>query len=67
MLYHELDEGELGGINLEPESDFPLRQLINLTDEDGEEGFIPFDQIIVIDVTKEAIFAEDDPTNIFHF
>lgn len=62
MLYHELDEGELEGIELELEGDFPLRQFINLTDDEGEEGFIPFDQIIVIEVMKEAIFPdlEDD-------
>lgn len=62
MLYHDLDEGELTGINLELEGDFPLRQFINLTDDEGEEGFIPFDQIIAMEVMKEAIFPdlEDD-------
>lgn len=61
MLYHELDEGELEGIDLELEGDFPLRQFISLTDDEGEEWFIPFDQIIVIEVMNEAIFSEDDP------
>jgi hypothetical protein len=56
MLYHELDEGELAGINLELEGEFPLRQFINLTDDEGEEGFIPLNAIIVVEVMKEAIF-----------
>lgn len=57
MLYHELDEGELKGIDLEPEGDF-LRQFISLTDDEGEDGFIPFDQIIGIEVMKKTIFSE---------
>jgi hypothetical protein len=63
MLYRELDEGELEGLNLELEGDFSLRQFINLTDDEGEEGFLPFDQIIVLEVMKEAIFPdlEEDP------
>lgn len=56
MMYHELDEVELGGINLELEGDFPLRQLITLTDDEGEEGFIPFNKIIVMEVMNEVIF-----------
>jgi hypothetical protein len=58
LVYHELDEGELGGINFELAGDFPLRQFINLTDDEGEEGFIPFDQIIAIEVMKGAIFPD---------
>ena len=38
-------------------------QFINLTDDEGEEGFIPFDQIIVMEVVKEAMFPQlgEDP------
>ena len=41
MLYHDLDDGELGGIRFELDGDFPLRQFINLTDDEGEEGSFP--------------------------
>lgn len=58
MLYHDLDDGELGGMSFELDGDLPLKKFINLTDDEGEEGFIPFDQIIVLEVVKEAIFPE---------
>jgi hypothetical protein len=53
---------ELGGLNLELEGDSHLRQFINLIDEEGEESFIPMEQIIVMKVANEVIFPDLEET-----
>lgn len=54
MLYGSLDEGELAGLDAELNGEEPLRQFINLTDLDGEENFIPMNQIIVMEIASEV-------------
>jgi hypothetical protein len=54
MLYSSLDDGELAGLDAELNGEEPLRQFINLTDVDGEESFIPMNQIVVMEVASEV-------------
>lgn len=60
LTYAELDEGCLTGLNLELEGHFPLRQFIGLIDNDGEEGFIPTNQIIVMEFDNNLVFLKED-------
>ncbi len=67
ILYFSLNEGCLDTFALELDNAMPLRQFINLVDNDGEETFIPLRQIIVMefdnnllyDVEKESGFESD--------
>lgn len=60
--YDSLTRGCLAAFNLELDGDCPFRQFINLTDDDGEETFIPLEQIIVMefDTNLMDIEGEDD-------
>lgn len=59
LEYYSLDEGCLAGLSLELEGDDQLRQFINLIDDDGEETFIPMEQIIVMEFNRNLIFPEE--------
>lgn len=60
--YDSLTRGCLAAFNLELDGDCPFRQFINLTDDDGEETFIPLEQIIVMefDTNLMEIESEED-------
>ncbi len=60
LTYSELDEGCLAGFNLELEGDWPLRQFINLIDNDGEETFVPLGQITVMEFDNNLVFVEEE-------
>jgi hypothetical protein len=59
LLYSSLDEGCLETFNLELEGDVPIRQFINLIDNDGEETFIPMKQIIIMEFDSNLMFSEE--------
>lgn len=56
LLYSELSPGCLASFNIELEGELPLRQFLNLTDNDGEETFIPLEQIIVMEFYSNLIY-----------
>lgn len=58
FTYWELDDGCLASFLSELEGDVPFRQFINLTDDDGEESFIPIKQIIAMEVDKNLVSSE---------
>jgi hypothetical protein len=60
LLYSSLDEGCLASFDLELDGNDSLRQFINLIDEDGEETFIPLEQIIVMEFDRKLIYTEDE-------
>lgn len=49
FFYNSLDEGDLADFVDEINEEVPLRQFINLIDDDGEETFIPLSQIILLE------------------
>jgi hypothetical protein len=59
IVYNSLDEEALAGLDIEAEGAFPLRQFINLTDDEGEETFIPMNQIIVLEVAAGVISSTE--------
>lgn len=60
LSYSSLNEGCLSGLDMELDGELPLRQFINLIDEDGEETFIPLSQIIVMEVESSLIFSFEE-------
>lgn len=58
FTYWELDDGCLTSFLFELEGDVSFRQFINLTDDDGEESFIPIKQIIAMEVDKNVVSSE---------
>jgi hypothetical protein len=60
LFYSELSPGCLASFNMELEGDLPLRQFLNLTDDDGEETFILLEQIIVMEFFSNLIYEEGD-------
>jgi hypothetical protein len=60
IQFSELSEGYLFSFDDELEGDLPLRQFINLIDNDGEESFIPMDQIIAIELDRNLIYSEGE-------
>jgi len=63
LLYSSLEAGCLAGFNLELEGEQPLRQFINLMDNNGEETFIPLEQIIVMEFDQSLLYTEDEETD----
>lgn len=59
LLYSSLNEGCLGLFGLELDDEIPLRQFINLIDNDGEETFIPLQQIMVMEFDSNLLFDEE--------
>ncbi|MEO9004760.1 MAG: hypothetical protein ABI288_08480 [Ginsengibacter sp.] len=59
-IYSALEKGCLAGLNIELEGDIPLRQFINVIDDDGEETFIPLKQIAVMEFDCNLLFDEED-------
>lgn len=59
QLFYSLDSGCLGIFQLELDGEVPLRQFINLIDEDGEECFIPLNQISVMEFDG-SLFYQDE-------
>ncbi len=55
LQYSELSEGCLFSFDEELEGNLPLRQFLNLIDNDGEESFIALDQIIAMELDKSLI------------
>ena len=62
LLYASLDEGCLTDFDVELDGEQPLRQFINLVDEEGEETFIPTEQIIVMEFDQNLLYASDEET-----
>ncbi len=60
LTYASLENGCLACFNLELDGDVAFRQFINLTDNDGEETFIPLDHIIVMEFAGELLDIVDD-------
>lgn len=58
--YSSLSKGCLAGLTIELEGDCQLRQFINLTDDDGEETFIPLVQIMVMEFDNNLVFEEEE-------
>jgi hypothetical protein len=58
--YDSLAPGALAAFNLELDGDCPFRQFINLTDDDGEEVFLPLEQIMVMEFDSALMDVEDD-------
>ena len=63
FLYAALDEGCLADFDLELDGEQPLRQFLNLIDEEGEETFIPTAQIIVMEFDQNLLYAEEEETD----
>jgi hypothetical protein len=59
LLYYELSKGCLGLFGLELDDEIPLRQFINFVDLDGEENFIPINQIIVMEFENNLMYDEE--------
>jgi hypothetical protein len=59
LLYFSLNEGCLGTFALELDDEIPMRQFMNLTDNDGEESFIPLHQIIVMEFDKDLLYDSE--------
>src|SRR5665647_322255 len=59
LLYISLNKGCLDTFNLELDGLIPLRQFINLIDDDGEESFIPIQQIIVMEFDSCLLYTSD--------
>jgi hypothetical protein len=59
QLFFSLDNGCLGILHLELDGALPLRQFLNLIDNDGEECFIPLQQIIVMEFEGNLFYNED--------
>jgi len=60
LLYYELSIGCLGLFGLELDDEIPLRQFINFLDADGEENFIPLNQIIVLEFDDNLLYDEEN-------
>jgi hypothetical protein len=58
--YGSLTRGCLPAFNLELEGECPFRQFINLTDDDGEETFIPLEKIIVMEFDTNLMDLESE-------
>lgn len=58
-IYSSLDKGCLAGLDIELEGDIPLRQFINVIDDDGEETFIPLKQITVMEFDRTLVYEDD--------
>jgi hypothetical protein len=67
LTYSQLNKACLAGLNIELEGDVPLRQFLYLIDNDGEETFIPFRQITLMEFDCDLLFDEEedyqDPEN----
>ncbi|MEP7232092.1 MAG: hypothetical protein ABI691_17650 [Ginsengibacter sp.] len=63
LLYDSLSEGCLGLFMLELDDEIPLRQFINLIDNDGEETFISLEQIILMEFESKLLY-ENNPEEI---
>jgi hypothetical protein len=59
QLFYSLDNGCLGFFHLELDGELPLRQFLNLIDNDGEECFIPLSQIIVMEFDGNLFYNEE--------
>jgi hypothetical protein len=59
LLYYDLSKGCLGLFGLELDDEIPLRQFINFVDLDGEENFIPINQIIVMEFEDNLMYDEE--------
>ena len=60
LVYYELPKGCLGLFGLELDDEIPLRQFINFIDMDGEENFIPINQIIVLEFEERLLYDEEN-------
>ncbi|MBO9199400.1 MULTISPECIES: hypothetical protein [Niastella] len=60
LLYPSLVDGCLASFDLELEGKQRLRQFINLIDEEGEESFIPMEQIMVMEFDQSLFYAEEE-------
>jgi hypothetical protein len=60
LLYFSLNEGCLTSFDLELEGRQRLRQFINLIDENGEESFIPMEQIMVMEFEQHLFYGEEE-------
>jgi hypothetical protein len=60
LLYYDLPNGCLGLFGLELEDEIPMRQFINFIDMDGEENFIPTNQIIVLEFEENLLYDADN-------
>ncbi len=60
LTYTMLETGCLLGFDLELSGLETFRQFINLTDNDGEETFIPLDHIVVMEFAHELLYITDD-------
>jgi hypothetical protein len=59
QLFYSLDNGCLGVFFLELDNELPLRQFLNLIDNDGEECFIPLQQIIVMEFEGNLFYNDE--------
>ena len=64
QLFYSLDNGCLGIFHLELDSALPMRQFLNLIDNDGEECFIPLKQIIVMEFEGNLFYNDDQDEEI---
>lgn len=61
LSYSALDDGDLYGLNLEVmEISEPLREFVELKDDDGEYNFIPMKQIICMEVDSNIVDIDED-------
>jgi hypothetical protein len=60
MKYDDLQDGELDGLDLELEGEYPLRQFIGLMDEDGEHSFISISQVVVLEVAQNVVVSQEE-------
>ena len=64
ITYSALDNGCLSGLDFELEGEESLRQFIHLTDDDGEENFIPLHQVMVMEMDTSLIYVEEVPEDM---
>jgi hypothetical protein len=60
QLFYSLDNGCLGIFQLELDGEVPLRQFINFVDDDGEECFIPLNQVMVMEFDGGLFYSDDE-------
>lgn len=58
FVYYDLDRHGLLNLNLELENLFPMREFLHLQDDDGEEVFIPMNQIAVMEFNSDQLFMD---------
>lgn len=60
ITYSDLEDLCLEGLNFELEGEEPLRQFINFSDDDGEENFIPLNQVMIMEFDASLMYGEED-------